>query len=65
MADEQKMAKKISKIIEEEGGELRYFFLTYAKNDKLVFVSHIESAELHATIGMLERAKAQLLKRME
>ena len=53
------------KTIEEEGGELRYSFVVYLEDEKLKFTSHVNKGEIHAVVGMLERAKIQLLKRIE
>ncbi|MBI2597967.1 MAG: hypothetical protein HYW50_02110 [Candidatus Diapherotrites archaeon] len=65
MASEEKLKKKIMKAIEEEGVELRYNFIVYVEDDKLKFLAHVNKGELHTVVGMLERAKAQLLKRIE
>ncbi|MEK6941250.1 MAG: hypothetical protein AABW85_00110 [archaeon] len=65
MVKEENLKKKIMKALEEEGGELRYSFIVYAYDDKLKYFSHINKGELYTTVGMLERAKNQLLKRIE
>jgi len=53
------------KLVEDEGAELRYSFLVYLEEDKLKFTSHVNKGEIHAIVGMLERAKNKLLKRIE
>ena len=65
MVKEENLKKKIMKALEEEGSELRYSFIVYADDDKLKYFSLINKGELYTTIGMLERAKNQLLKRIE
>ncbi len=65
MANEQKIKEKIMKTLEQEGVELRYSFIVFVENDKLKFVSHTNKGELHTVVGMLERAKAQLLRKVE
>jgi len=65
MSNDEKIKEKITKAIEDEGGELRYSFVVFVKDDKLKYLAIVNRGELHTVVGMLERAKNQLLKRMD
>lgn len=65
MVNDEKLKEAILKEVEKQGGELRYTFVVYAQKDKLSFMAHVNKGELHTVVGMLERAKLQLLKRIE
>jgi len=65
LVDDKKINEKITKAIEEEGAEIRYSFVVYLDGDKLKYLAHVNQGELHTVIGMLERAKTQLIKQID
>ena len=66
MSDTDKLKQALSKEAKEQGIEPLYFFFAFKEGDDTRFVSStMAKAELHMVVGMLERAKGQLLKRME
>jgi len=65
MIDNEKIKEKIRKAVEDEGAELRYSFVAFLKDDQMTFVTQVNKGEVHTIVGMLERAKLQLLKRIE
>lgn len=62
----EKLKEKIAKEAKEQGLEPKYFFFAFEENGELKFSSSIiGKGELHAIIGMLERAKHDFIKMID
>lgn len=60
------MKEKIVKEAKEQGVEPKYFFIAFEEKGDLRFTSSIiGKGELHAVVGMLERAKHDYLKMID